>query len=72
MSLTVDTEYGQTAQMLQQEWRMPDPQQQLPFAGHVRIHALIKILNKGLDLHDMQRRTIRVCQPPPPPLDAPW
>lgn len=42
---------------------MPDPQQQLPFAGQVKIHSLIKILNKGLDLHDMQRKTMRVCHP---------
>jgi transducin (beta)-like 1 len=48
------SDYQETAAKLQKEWDKPDPDQ-LPFASHVQIHALVSTVNRGL-LYNVQER----------------
>ena len=44
---------GQTAARLQRDWGQPNPEA-LPFAGSIRPHALVVLLQKGLRLHEYE------------------
>ncbi|OWP06147.1 hypothetical protein B2J93_8530 [Marssonina coronariae] len=64
----VESDYSETAVRLQKEWDIRDPQE-LPFAPHVKNHALVAVLNRGL-LYNVQERELvqqQQQQPPPPP-----
>ncbi|RKF55466.1 F-box-like/WD repeat-containing protein TBL1Y [Erysiphe neolycopersici] len=50
----IELDYFETAVRLQKEWNIKDPQE-LPFAPHVRPHALVSILNRGL-IYNMHER----------------
>ncbi|KAK2625802.1 hypothetical protein QTJ16_005114 [Diplocarpon rosae] len=56
----VESDYSETAVRLQKEWDIRDPQE-LPFAPHVKNHALVAVLNRGL-LYNVQEREL--VQPP--------
>ncbi|KAF3490543.1 WD repeat protein [Arthroderma uncinatum] len=45
--------HGEAAVMLQRAWN-PDPQN-LPFAPYIQSHALISLVQKGLQYHDLER-----------------
>lgn len=44
---------------LQKDWN-PDPQS-LPFARHIGTHALVSLVQKGLQLHELQSSFDKVC-----------
>jgi hypothetical protein len=48
------SDYRETAVKLQKEWNIEDPQQ-LPFAQHVNVNALVHVMNRGL-LYDESER----------------
>lgn len=53
-------DYCETAIRLQKEWNMEDPQR-LSFAPHVKSHALVSILNRGL-IYNMHERRFAASQ----------
>lgn len=44
--------YGEAAVKLQRDWH-PDPQN-LPFAQHIKTHALVVLMQKGLQYHEIE------------------
>ncbi|KAJ5898835.1 hypothetical protein N7495_003579 [Penicillium taxi] len=48
----VITGHGEAAVSLQQTW-YPDPQN-LPFARHIKTHALVSLMQKGLQYHELE------------------
>ena len=52
--------HGQTAARLQRDWGQPNPEA-LPFATSVKPHALIRLLHKGLRLHEFETSIDQVC-----------
>ncbi|ETS77341.1 hypothetical protein PFICI_11215 [Pestalotiopsis fici W106-1] len=47
--------YRETAVKFQKEWHKTEPHRQLDFARHVKSHALINVLNKGLLYNSLER-----------------
>lgn len=47
-------DYRETAVKLQKEWNIEDPQQ-LPFAQHVNVNALVHVTNRGLLYNETER-----------------
>lgn len=47
-------DYRETAVKLQKEWNIAHPEQ-LPFARHVNVNALVRVTNRGL-LYDESER----------------
>lgn len=48
---------------LQREWKIEEPQH-LDFAPHVKHHALVSVLQRGLLYHDIERQSLQVSQEP--------
>ncbi|KAM0440710.1 hypothetical protein ACHAPT_000011 [Fusarium lateritium] len=59
--------YRETAAKLQKEWHVKQPHRDFPFARHVKSHALVSVLNRGLLYHALEREHARKLLP----LDAP-
>ncbi|KAL1956296.1 hypothetical protein VTO42DRAFT_7469 [Malbranchea cinnamomea] len=60
--------HGEAAVMLQRAWN-PDPQN-LPFAPHIKTHALVTLIQKGLQYHELEQLIDREGNPatsPPVP-----
>jgi hypothetical protein len=55
--------HGQTAARLQRDWGQ-DPEA-LSFAPHVQTHALIALVQKGLQFYDLERSIDQARRPPP-------
>ena len=53
------TGYGEAAVKLQRDW-IADPQS-LPFAQHIKTHALVVLLQKGLRYHEIEQTIHQVC-----------
>lgn len=45
--------HGETAVKLQRDW-LSDPQS-LPFAQHIKTHALVSLIQKGLQYHQIEQ-----------------
>lgn len=50
--------YGEAAVKLQRDW-ISDPQG-LPFAQHIKTHALVVLVQKGLQYHEIEQSVIHV------------
>ncbi|KAJ5679726.1 hypothetical protein N7462_007970 [Penicillium macrosclerotiorum] len=51
--------HGDAAVSLQRAW-YPDPQS-LPFARHIKTHALVSLVQKGLQYHELESSIDKVC-----------
>lgn len=50
--------HGEAAVMLQRAWNL-DPQS-LPFAPYIRTHALVSLVQKGLQFHELEQSVDKV------------
>jgi hypothetical protein len=59
------TDYRETAAKFQKEWHISAPHQHFNFAPHVKSHALVSVINRGLLYHalERQRETSQVIWP---------
>ncbi|KAI0479192.1 WD40 repeat-like protein [Xylariaceae sp. FL0804] len=62
--LLTRTYYRETAVKFQKEWHIQEPHRQLDFARHVKSHALVNVLNKGLLYHSLERAHAQAIQEP--------
>ncbi|KAI1318739.1 WD40 repeat-like protein [Xylariaceae sp. FL0255] len=60
----IEGNYRETAVKFQKEWHVQDPHRQLDFAPHVKSHALVDVLNKGLRFHSLEREHAQATQVP--------
>jgi transducin (beta)-like 1 len=51
--------YRETAAKFQKEWHVKEPHRDLPFAQHVKGHALVSVINRGLVYHALEREYAR-------------
>lgn len=49
------TDYRETAAKFQKEWHVREPHRQFDFAPHVKSHALVSVLNRGLSYYALER-----------------
>ncbi|KAI0025105.1 hypothetical protein F4780DRAFT_412933 [Xylariomycetidae sp. FL0641] len=56
------TDYRETAVKFQKEWHVQEPHRQLDFAPHVKSHALVNVLNKGLLYSSLEREYAQASQ----------
>lgn len=68
-------DYRETAAKFQKEWHIQQPHRHFDFANHVKSHALVSVINKGLCYHALERehakKLVRHCALlgcPSPPL----
>lgn len=50
------TDYRETAAKFQKEWHVKQPHQHFSFAPHVKGHALVSVINRGLIYHSLERQ----------------
>ena len=62
MSLCFCKGHGDAAVKLQRDWLL-EPQT-LPFAQHIKTHALVSLLQKGLQYHQIEQSLDQVSSPP--------
>lgn len=48
-------DYRETAAKFQKEWHVQQPHRQFDFANHVKSHALVSVINKGLCYQALER-----------------
>lgn len=60
MSLTESSGHGEAAVKLQRDWNQ-DPQS-LPFAQHIKTHALVLLVQKGLQYYEIEQSINQVSQ----------
>ncbi|KAI0885343.1 WD40 repeat-like protein [Annulohypoxylon maeteangense] len=51
----IEGNYRETAVKFQKEWHVEEPHRQLDFAQHVKSHALVNVINKGLLYSSLER-----------------
>ncbi|KAH8677329.1 WD40-repeat-containing domain protein [Xylariales sp. PMI_506] len=51
----IEGNYRETAVKFQKEWHIEEPHRELDFARHVKSHALVNVLNKGLLYNSLER-----------------
>ncbi|CAM1504222.1 Fc.00g018130.m01.CDS01 [Cosmosporella sp. VM-42] len=51
--------YRETAAKFQKEWHVEKPHRDFPFARHVRSHALVTVINRGLSYQALEREHAR-------------
>ena len=56
-------DYRETALKFQKEWHVEEPHRQLDFARHVKSHALVNVINKGLLYNSLEREFAQSRQP---------
>ncbi|KAI1102315.1 WD40 repeat-like protein [Jackrogersella minutella] len=56
--------YRETAVKFQKEWHVEEPHRQLDFAQHVKSHALVNVINKGLLYSSLERDHAQAQQVP--------
>lgn len=56
--------YRETAVKFQKEWHVEEPHRQLDFAQHVKSHALVNVINKGLLYNSLEREHVQSQQVP--------
>ena len=57
-------DYRETALKFQKEWHVEEPHRQLDFARHVKSHALVNVINKGLLYNSLEREFAAQSQQP--------
>ncbi|KAI5863497.1 WD40 repeat-like protein [Durotheca rogersii] len=57
-------DYRETAVKFQKEWHVEEPHRQLDFAQHVKSHALVNVINKGLLYNSLEREHAQSQQVP--------
>ncbi|KAI1136721.1 WD40 repeat-like protein [Hypoxylon sp. FL0543] len=63
-SLFFRSDYRETAVKFQKEWHVEAPHRQLDFARHVKSHALVNVINKGLLYSSLEREHAQSQQVP--------
>lgn len=48
-------DYRETAAKFQKEWHVKEPHRDFPFAPHVKGHALVSVVNRGLLYYALER-----------------
>ncbi|KEY70092.1 hypothetical protein S7711_09090 [Stachybotrys chartarum IBT 7711] len=56
--------YRETAAKFQKEWHVKEPHREFPFARHVKGHALVSLINRGLVYCALERQHARNQLPP--------
>ncbi|RFN53108.1 hypothetical protein FIE12Z_2692 [Fusarium flagelliforme] len=56
--------YRETAAKFQKEWHVKQPHREFAFARHVKSHALVSVINRGLQYHALEREHARKLLPP--------
>ncbi|KAF5248820.1 hypothetical protein FAUST_159 [Fusarium austroamericanum] len=51
--------YRETAAKFQKEWHVKQPHREFAFARHVKSHALVSVINRGLQYHALEREHAR-------------
>ncbi|WKT39442.1 WD40 repeat [Fusarium oxysporum f. sp. vasinfectum] len=51
--------YRETAAKFQKEWHVKQPHREFAFAPHVKSHALVSVINRGLVYHALEREHLR-------------
>ncbi|RSL98446.1 hypothetical protein CEP52_010326 [Fusarium oligoseptatum] len=64
------THYRETAAKFQKEWHVKQPHRDFAFARHVKSHALVSVLNRGLLYHALEREHARKVLPQDAPAEA--
>ncbi|KAI2632081.1 WD40 repeat-like protein [Hypoxylon sp. NC1633] len=60
----IEGNYRETAVKFQKEWHVEEPHRQLDFAQHVKTHALVNVINKGLLYNSLEKEYVRSQQVP--------
>ncbi|KAI0124480.1 WD40 repeat-like protein [Hypoxylon sp. NC0597] len=60
----IEGNYRETAVKFQKEWHVEEPHRQLDFAQHVKSHALVNVINKGLLYSSLEREHAQSQQVP--------
>ncbi|OTB03405.1 hypothetical protein M426DRAFT_177409 [Hypoxylon sp. CI-4A] len=60
----IEGNYRETAVKFQKEWHVEEPHRQLDFAQHVKSHALVNVINKGLLYNSLERQHAQSQQVP--------
>ncbi|UZP32590.1 hypothetical protein NXS19_000406 [Fusarium pseudograminearum] len=55
--------YRETAAKFQKEWHVKQPHREFAFARHVKSHALVSVINRGLQYHALEREHARKLLP---------
>ncbi|KAM5382176.1 hypothetical protein ACJA88_003971 [Fusarium oxysporum] len=55
--------YRETAAKFQKEWHVKQPHREFAFAPHVKSHALVSVINRGLVYHALEREHLRKLLP---------
>ncbi|KAF4445519.1 hypothetical protein F53441_10772 [Fusarium austroafricanum] len=55
--------YRETAAKFQKEWHVKQPHREFAFARHVKSHALVSVINRGLVYHALEREHARKMLP---------
>ncbi|KAK1475082.1 LisH protein [Colletotrichum cuscutae] len=55
--------YRETAAKFQKEWHIQQPHRHFDFANHVKSHALVSVINKGLCYHALEREHAKKLVP---------
>ncbi|KAF5638821.1 nuclear receptor co-repressor HDAC3 complex subunit TBLR1 [Fusarium tjaetaba] len=62
--------YRETAAKFQKEWHVKQPHREFAFAPHVKSHALVSVINRGLVYHALEREHLRKLLPQDAAADA--
>jgi hypothetical protein len=57
--LVLLVDYRETAAKFQKEWDVKQPHRDFAFARHVKSHALVSVINRGLLYHALEREHAR-------------
>jgi hypothetical protein len=60
-------DYRETAAKFQKEWHIQEPHRQFDFAPHVKNHALVSVVNRGLLYYALEREFAQSQQ-----VRSPW
>jgi hypothetical protein len=52
-------DYRETAAKFQKEWHVKEPHREFAFARHVKGHALVSVINRGLVYYALERQSAR-------------
>ncbi|KAL2759432.1 hypothetical protein ACRALDRAFT_1091549 [Sodiomyces alcalophilus JCM 7366] len=60
----LESNYRETAAKFQKEWHIQEPHRHFDFARHIKSHALVSVINKGLCYHALEREYAQKSLPP--------
>ncbi|SPO03494.1 related to nuclear receptor co-repressor/HDAC3 complex subunit TBLR1 [Cephalotrichum gorgonifer] len=52
-------DYRETAAKFQKEWHIQEPHRHFDFAPHIKTHALVSVINKGLIYNSLERQYVQ-------------